>query len=285
MKILKTILFVLLANISLGQPLINNNETALLKTENSAYTVPFNSFSMNFDGIDELINVGTSPFFENSSTEFSVSAWIFTNNTKFNGTVKIFVDESIANPGGGGFWLGVDDRGGLSPTNGIRCTIGTLGGVEITITNNNVIGAVDNWYHVIFTYDKTSGVGKIFINGIDATASSSGGSGDFVPRNLNMTFGAANNSSFNFNGNIDEVVIWDKDLTDAESLELFNIYTGTFADIRKHSAISNSIGWWRMGDKSTWDGTNHTLIDQILDNDGVSTNQDLIDKQYNVPNP
>lgn len=74
------------------------------------------------------------------------------------------------------------------------------------------------------------------------------------------TAGPVVDSSFNFNGYIDEFSVWNVALSDAEVLELWN--NGEPSDLRLHSKSGQLKHWWR-GDGDTlptirdWAGTAH----------------------------
>ena len=63
---------------------------------------------------------------------------------------------------------------------------------------------------------------------------------------------------------IDEVSYWDKALSSSEITELYN--SGSAADLSSHSAVSDLVSWWRMGDNASDDLTADT--GQITDVEG-----------------
>ena len=150
-------------------------------------------------------------------------------------------------------------------------------------------GGTGSWQHLVFTFDGdslnyasfvASGqlVAKIYRN---ATAGTS-------YRNAYGARMAASNSATNsntfqiggsdlgnsdaffynnyatFDGMIDEVSYWDKALSSTEVTELYN--SGSAADLTSHSAASNLVSWWRMGDNASDDLTADT--GQITDVEG-----------------
>jgi len=72
------------------------------------------------------------------------------------------------------------------------------------------------------------------------------------------------NNYATFDGMIDEVSYWDKALSSTEVTELYN--SGSAADLTSHSAASNLVSWWRMGDNASDDLTADT--GQITDVEG-----------------
>jgi len=82
---------------------------------------------------------------------------------------------------------------------------------------------------------------------------------------------------------IDEPAVWDKELTAAEITELYN--GGTPFDLTQHSAASNLVSWWRMGDDPSDDatGTTGNIEDQIGTNNGVPQNTEGDEFVTDVP--
>ena len=146
------------------------------------------------------------------------------------------------------------------------------------------------WHHVVMTYDGNSlndssfvasgqFVSKIYRN---ATAGTSYRA-LYVGRLTNST-SATNSNTFqiggsdtsttdpflapysysSFDGAIDEVSYWNKALSSSEVTELYN--SGSAADLSSHSAVSNLVSWWRMGDNASDDLTADT--GQITDVEG-----------------
>ena len=105
--------------------------------------------------------------------------------------------------------------------------------------------SVDTWYYVAFTYDNTAGSPqvKVWLNGV-------------VDGSWGKTAALANNDEYDlighyFSGRIDEVSLWDKALSSAELLELYNSGSPIFAS--DHSAYSaNCTHYWKMGDDDTY---------------------------------
>jgi hypothetical protein len=74
-------------------------------------------------------------------------------------------------------------------------------------------------HHLVFTYEKSTGIGKIYIDGVDQTSTASGAnqSGVNLFPNVNVTFG---------NGAYQEVVVFDRLLTATERTNLYEFGQG-----------------------------------------------------------
>ena len=81
-----------------------------------------------------------------------------------------------------------------------------------------------------------------------------------------------------WNGNLDEVAVWDAVLTLAEIAAVYN--AGVPADLLLHSRAANLVGWWRMGDGDTFP----TLQDSSVSGfDGTMINMEVGDIVADVP--
>ena len=75
------------------------------------------------------------------------------------------------------------------------------------------------------------------------------------------------NNSFYYSGLIDHMTVWNKELSDAEVLELYN--SGFTFNPTTHSAQVNLVSWYRFGD-GTDDAT--TVFDNVGADDLTLTN-------------
>ena len=136
----------------------------------------------------------------------------------------------------------------------------------------NVIFELDRWHHVAVTYDgstNASGV-KLYQDGvevaiiIDVDTYTSGS----VLNSHPFQIGTRNGGEF-FDGNIDEVTVWDEVLTSGNITSIYNFNTPN--DVTG-LGISGLVGYWRMGEGATF-STNWTIPDDSANsNSGVSVN-------------
>lgn len=108
------------------------------------------------------------------------------------------------------------------------------------------------WVHVVGTYDgsNTAAGMKIYYDGV-LQALSTGGGGTYNGMQLttsNLDIGNGGGNSYS--GQLDEVSMFDKELTQAEVTELYNL--GNPSDLSTATPNANMIGWWRMGDGATF---------------------------------
>ena len=201
--------------------------------------------TLNFDGVDDAVNCGTSPFYTDSSTSITIVATTEILPGDFDGDIKVLLDTSSADPNAnGGFYIAFDDRGGASPTNGIIFNIKTATAHNLYFITNNVSG--DNGkYHLVFTYDGATDTGKIYINGVDSSATGAGGgSGNFVPRNANLYVGSSNTPNAFYPKNCSEVMFLNTVLTAQEASELYeeHLEEASVTEVPTSTSLPENVG-------------------------------------------
>lgn len=224
-----------------------------------------NTYSVNLDGSNDYINCGGASDFSftdgsGNDSAFSISAWV-----KFDNRTRARVISKDVSTSSREFLFGTD---GTSKAN---ILLGT-GSVNLNIVNNTTLNTTD-WFHLVATYDgsETSSGLLMYVNA-DASSLRDDSAGSYQGMSStsgNLEIGRfANGHSF-FNGLIDEVAVFDYELTSSEVSDIYNETNGNGspADI---SSLS-PLGWWRMGDDDG--GTGTTITDQGSGgNNGTLTN-------------
>ena len=238
-----------------------------------------NSYSVDLESSsDQYLEASGSSAFDLSTygESFSISMWVKPESLPSD---KLLTMVSKGNA----------FRAYVDPSN-FRVFVGpTSTGPSENAYISNGGSATGVWHHVVMTYDGNSlndasfvasgqFVSKIYRN---ATAGTSYRA-QYVGRLTNST-SATNSNTFqiggsdtntsdpflsswysSFDGAIDEVSYWNKALSSSEVTELYN--SGSAADLSSHSAVSNLVSWWRMGDNASDDLTADT--GQITDVEG-----------------
>ena len=161
-----------------------------------------NNHSVDFDGVDDFIQLG-QPI---SYTQHTISTWIKVSDTSASKTI---IDARDAN----------DD--------GIRLYLSSAEVVTYQLNTSDINSgsaiSVDEWHHIVATYDGTTQ--KLYIDGslVDSTATS-----QTISTTTNAEIGSRNFSdrANEFLGKIDELAIWDRALTAAEVTEIYRIKFG-----------------------------------------------------------
>ena len=144
--------------------------------------------------------------------------------------------------------------------------------ITIRTQNNNVYGAIDTgsgataktcsgalasgWHFFVATWDTSTF--SFYIDGIKETTNA----GEIPTGSTRGSFFFGGDGTDNFIGDIDEVVVYNKELTQSEVTTLFN--SGTPCDANK---VSGVVNYWRCEE-----GTGTDIDDSGSDNkDGVLT--------------
>jgi hypothetical protein len=165
---------------------------------------------------------GTIPL--DTLQSFSISAWFYLPSTVSSGFGPLF--GSHDNNGGNqnpGLILGIDKKETLS--SGFYYFINTTGTTSryYWVSNNSVdaVGlSYNTWHHVVLTHDATTG-SNVYLDGtVDNNGLSDAGS--ITNASLGSFFLARDNFNNTFGGNLDDVRIYNKALSQDEVTTLKN---------------------------------------------------------------
>lgn len=225
-------------------------------------TPSVNNLSTLYDGVNDFCNGGNIFNFD-IATAFSISMWLNPQNIA---AARILFSKAGPGPAVDGYMLRHEATSGVLF---LQMRSGT--NRSFSFSTALVAGV---WQHIVFTY-----AGGSNINGArvykDAVVGSIPGSGTLsgtmlVGQDFNL---GSRNAGFFYAGNMDEVTVWDKALTQAEVTELYN--AGAPVDPTGHSAIANLLSWYRMGDSDTFP----IISDNAGSNDLTCTN--MVDASTN----
>lgn len=172
--------------------------------------------AITFDGIDDYLDAGNVL---DLNTTFTVSAWIKRNSR----------NRSIVSKRDAGFVTGYD----FGINNNGNLEMSWVNGTQQTITSNTII-PLDKWHNVAVTFD--GNVAKMYIDGVLETLSPLLPVLSSSESFLIAAADALNTTSF-FNGSIDEVRVFDIDLSQSQLQFVMN------QELLKHSdnTITGSI--------------------------------------------
>jgi hypothetical protein len=181
--------------------------------ENSAYS---------FDGIDDYIEMLNDSIYDLSS--FTISIWYKANSYESNGTnfQSTLISKRVPNDNLSSFEIFVDNE--YTGVNPYVYLVNVIGASTFDNTlyllryyNNRII--TNEWYHVSFVQSKDSL--KIYLNGelikyTDIKQS-------LIDNKSSIFIGRRINGNNPYNGEIDDIGIWNRVLTDEEIKSLYNI--------------------------------------------------------------
>lgn len=254
---------------------IKNRETgpiSFIQPKAAAVAAFSNTLSTNFDGGDDFVDIGNVAALDFAHDDtFSISAWVKPIDLLDS---YIFSKQTSVGFGPSGYHMRMMGGGAFA---------GYVADGTDYIVRRDVSAVISTgvWQHLVVTYD-----GGGVATGITIYYENSSLSGETLQSNP-ITSGVSNTSSAligtlgnlnEFNGNIDEVSVWDKELSSGEVSEIYN--SGTPDNLSNHSAVANLVGWWRMGDGDTFP----TVTDNSSNsNDGTMTNMSAGDFESDTP--
>lgn len=173
------------------------------------------------DGINEGVNLGDDSDFE--LTTFTISAWVYRTGTCFTFTTcEIFSKGASGNTG---YTFLANNTNNYKPSINLRDNQSVVG---TTILSTNT------WYHVAGSIDGTTV--KIYVNGKLETATAQTQTPTFGSEVAKI--GNANtNNDLAFQGQIDEVRVYKRALSDADIQTLYNFAPGP-------------VGYWKLDERT-----------------------------------
>ena len=193
-----------------------------------------NTYSLEFDGTDDDVNMGDINLI--NTDDYSISAWFKTST--------VDTKKMLFSKGRNYRWnlgISVNNKPYLEH-NSVPASIVTVIGTT-TVTDGN-------WHHVIVTADRDGNL-SLYIDGNttpEATADVSSATGTVNEGSYDVYVGAYSKSSGGnrFTGNIDEVAIFnDRILTSGEVSSIYN--SGKSTDLSDESGL---VGYWRFEEGS-----------------------------------
>ena len=201
-----------------------------------------NDYSVAFDGIDDYMNT-TLPVLGNTHT---LSAW-FKTTASYGGAGSEGTLISYISIGGGG-----DD----SVLSVITNKVGWSDFVDDNQFGTSTVN-YGNWHHAVAVVTATTQ--KIFVDGVLETTTSNAYSAGTSFSHFALGRRANAPQRF-FNGNIDEVAIWNSELSATDVTAIYNggRPVNLNANTNGYDNSSTLVAWWRMGD----DGLGNAVPDQ-----------------------
>jgi len=192
-----------------------------------------------FDGTGEHIITSTNPLLQ-AVNDFSFAFW-FKRNSVYGVDDILISNVNDSNPATTpGFFC-------LLPAGSdtVRFTIKDGGGNFLNIFTSTVVQD-DNWHHVGVVIDRTANAGcKIFFDKVDETSSVSGDITTVVNAiNTNkLAFGTGPNGTWlPFEGNLEEIMFWNRKLTSTDFANLNDLtyFSGAWNTTTKTITLGNS---------------------------------------------
>ena len=203
-----------------------------------------NTYSLEFDGMDDYVSIGTTL---DLGTDSTVSFWVKRGRVGVN---EIFLGEDT---------YSFDYLIYVTSINAIYIRIGTVYFLFTGTSVTSVMNDTTNWINIVIVRSGDSI--ELFLNGNSVGTQS--GYGTLINTRFD-TIAAKPSGTVPFLGNIDEVAGWNVDTINP--LDIYN--SGTPTDLSL--LATPPIHWYRMGDGVT---AFPTIPDVIGTNDGTAFNE------------
>ena len=215
-----------------------------------------NVYSFAFDGSDDSIQLVNDIVL---GTTNSVSFWIKRNDT------------AIAQPlGCVTAWSDFLVR--------LQTTKISFGRVPFIFDNSTTLSTINqtsNWTHLLFSRNGANC--NLFVNGVDNDGAKTNANASWQNK-FRVIGGPGDGSTWLFNGNIDEVAVFDSVLSATDASNIYN------SGIPTSLASYSPLAWFRMGEEASFDGTDWILTDQGSNgNNATSENMAEDDREEDVP--
>ena len=233
-----------------------------------------NTKSLDFDGSNDYVNAGDKDEYSfgdgTNDSPFSMSFWFYADSLNSTNRVTITKYGDSSNRE---YIVQVRE----SFVSAILYD-STNGSNQLII--NHTSGVTFNtgqWYHIAFTYDGSSTTegADLYVDGVvasTATKTKSLGYTAMGNKNSDLQVGARTNGSKYTKGHIDEVALFDYELSADAISEIYSIRgSGRAADMNNlTNATTDPILWYRMGDGDTYPTI--TNNGSLASADGTMTN-------------
>ncbi|MCE7911510.1 MAG: hypothetical protein DCC43_14420, partial [Candidatus Brocadia sp.] len=242
---------------------------------------------LSFDGSNDSVAV---PRMNND--EVSVCAWFYKNTNDLTRNDALF--SGYRHSSNQQLREGFELRFPASAPNRIEFVLVTQdgNGVRTTrTTQRSFINSAGSWYHVVGTYNKTTGVQKLYVNGEVVHTQTHVPGNTIVPlvfyADMRIGYSRVNNGYFN--GVIDNILLYNRVLDDKEIRDLYNAFTfglqaryafsegtgiivGDSSGNGNHGSISGGAAWTsgKNGGGLNFDGINDRVSIPRMNYDEVS---------------
>tara|TARA_R100001460_G_scaffold94590_1_gene136648 strand:- start:296 stop:2521 length:2226 start_codon:yes stop_codon:yes gene_type:complete len=135
--------------------------------------------------------------------------------------------------------------------------------------NNNITGfPLDSWTNVVCVFNG-NGNCNVYFDGVPVHSFTlSGQTLDLTSKKV--IIGGWFSSATTINGELSNVSIWNAALTSTQVTEIYN--QGKPSNLNNHSAYSNLVGWWQLGENMSYDSNVWTVLDEKGTNNGTGAN-------------
>jgi hypothetical protein len=185
--------------------------------------------ALSFDGTDDFVGAGTNPIYAFADTNFSVNFWLRWNPADTNSNTGLISRYSVAALRAWSVTCG-NTSSGDSAINVQGCLQFLYQSNPASFDANQVTGTgtfvVDDnlWHHVCCTFVRSTSA-SIFVDGVRRAHRTSSVPASVANVNPNLHFAATAGSQF-FKGQMDDIALFQRALTESEILTLYTAGRG-----------------------------------------------------------
>ncbi|UCE39293.1 MAG: LamG domain-containing protein [Thermoplasmata archaeon] len=229
----------------------SNNNHGILLPSGPTWTTGIVDDALSFDGVDDYVKTPNLGLTGSFSAEFWFKPDSFPPYGQYSEMILSDIwDDETSTWSSDGFYIGFRKWEPTQLTFQIRTNLNH-------ITSSTTLSS-GQWYHAAFTHDADTTISKIYINGVE---DASGSGGNFVDSTLPLKIGA--DQLFlphYFDGDLDEVAIWDKALTSDEVLLHYTngLIGKDYCYVPPDLAIQNLFQ--EIGEENLPQGTENSLL-------------------------
>jgi len=255
-----------------------------------------NLYSLAFDGVDDVL-ITTKDSSIMPTDNLTIGCWVNPSTWAFSGSYQTRYPVGCVSGGGWGILFSNNYNGTVTSFNSIIRVSdngsGSAGYLQPSAGTgfSSTLRSLTGFHYIALTYDKATGVASLSLDGVEKGTAIGAAGADIVynAADKKLMFGAdalTDTSGHNFfEGNIDEGSVWNKALTSAELLEVYNsgVPIDLLTDTGNYVSSSNLQGWWRNGDTAGASVYPTITDDSTNSNNGTMTNMDSGDIVTDVP--
>ncbi len=230
-----------------------NNANLFSIATSTFYTQGMIGQAGNFDGVNDQASTTNTGFPDPATSDYSVSAWIRPTTVSGGTNPRIFTYATDTNNG-----IKLILANGSCPGKVVwepkKAGVNYGGCANTTLLSPNI------WYYLVGTFISSSNTQKLYVNGVSQTFSGFSGG---LPTQVNTGFIGAT-SGF-FPGKIDDLRLYNRALTAAEALKLYNTTKGSKTDISQPGPANLNqglVGWWTFDGKDITNGRANDISGQ-----------------------
>lgn len=182
---------------------------------NAAYTSGRVGQAFKFDGIDDLVDLGSKPgtLFADPNASLSVSFWMKTAATKSSQGSMYIIDSGAGTEAKRGFYCN-------TAQGSLYCAVRQTAAIYKVVASNVI--PLNSWKYVTLTFDDNTNELKLYVDGALSKTGTEQQISSTTYVSTQAVIGATNTKQLLFNGSLDEIAVWNRALTGAEIKSLYD---------------------------------------------------------------